>query len=206
MSSDGKEKKTSMIGFWSLNALGGCGLRVSLLSARIGSVLALSHGGRSSVACCNLATSIVIAVTLTFVTSLAFAEPPPNDPESKQDALSDIVKQTISNSRQLGLACRLFAMDHGGLYPPLLPDVYPDYIGLKIIFTCPLCPKEQLGYPYFGSKDSDPPKQALLYSKAPTADGKWVVIHNDLTYELVAEGPKQPEEPAEKPGSKGVPK
>jgi hypothetical protein len=175
------------------------GLMVSRLSERVISVLADSHRGR-------LATYILIAVALTIVTSLAVAEPPANDPATKPETLSDIVKETVSNSRQLGLACKLFAMDHGGLYPPLLMHVYPDYIAVKTIFTCPLCLKEQIGYAYFGGKDSDPPKQVLLYSKAPTAEGKWVVIHNDLTYELVAEEPKQPEAPAKEPESKGVPK
>jgi hypothetical protein len=152
----------------------------------------------------------IIAVgVLAVVISMGRAEPPLKDsgrqPGSTEN-LADVIEATVSNARQLGLACKIYSMDHGGAYPPSLTDVYPDYVGVKTIFVCPLCPKERVGYAYFGGKASDPPKQVLLYSKAPIPDGEWVVIYNDLTFELVSKEPKRPETPTEEPGPKETPK
>ena len=107
---------------------------------------------------------------------------------------SEIGKASLSNAKQLGVACKLYALDHDGDYPPNLLELYPDYLATKELFPCPMVPGQDLGYAYVGGKVSDPPKQPLLYSKSAFADGKWVVVYNDLTGEFVKEKPKRPKE------------
>ena len=146
---------------------------------------------------------IIFAAALAAATSLAHSEPPSDgsgSPARSGEAVSDVVRASISNAKQLGIACRLYSMDHDGHYPFLLMDVYPDYVGTKTLFACPLCPKEQFGFAYFWGKVSDPPKQVLLYSKAPTPGGQWIVVFNDLTCKLVAEEPQPPEPEAKGAG------
>jgi prepilin-type processing-associated H-X9-DG protein len=42
-----------------------------------------------------------------------------------------------SNLRQIGLACHLYADDHGELFPPNLKSLVPEYLDNPLIFNCP---------------------------------------------------------------------
>jgi hypothetical protein len=135
------------------------------------------------------------AIAGIFVTPwAAHSEPPAKDPASQPASIETtrIGEVSISHAKQLGLACKLYSMDNGGAYPPTLLDLYPDYIATKECFLCPMAPEQDLGYAYVGGKDTDPPKQVLLYSKAASEDGKWVVVYNDLTAEFVNKEPQRP--------------
>jgi Domain of unknown function (DUF4190)/GYF domain 2 len=99
-----------------------------------------------------------------------------------------LATQCLSNARQIALACRMYAMDHGGNYPATLNQLVPDYVPDTHLFTCPITKDSTIiGYEYFGGKDSDPPTKILLMSKAKTRDGKRIVIYSDATGDVKRE-------------------
>ena len=96
-------------------------------------------------------------------------------------------KQTrcLAQAKQVGLACKLYASDHDGKFPPTLDDLMPDYLLDKKLLVCPLNDeKTGNGYEYFGGTDTDEPDKILLMSKDHSPDHKRVVIHVDNSGEL----------------------
>jgi type II secretory pathway pseudopilin PulG len=97
-------------------------------------------------------------------------------------AVRDRAQETkcLSQAKQIALACRLYAMDHKGDFPPTLDELIPDYLPDKQLFDCPIR-KDQtpLGYDYFGGKDTDPATKILLSSKATTRTHRRIVATSD---------------------------
>ena len=91
--------------------------------------------------------------------------------------------KSMSNARQLVMACRSYGADHSGSYPAELGElVKSGAISDEKILRDPLLHDEsQIGYEYFGAgmKDSDPPDKVLLMSKSQDSRGKKVVARND---------------------------
>jgi hypothetical protein len=46
----------------------------------------------------------------------------------------------MSNLNAIGIACRLYAEDRGGAYPPSLGALFPDYAPSGNLFLCPVAP------------------------------------------------------------------
>ena len=70
---------------------------------------------------------------------------------------------SLSNARQIAMACKLYAADHGGKFPPSLQGLVPDYLPNAAIFVSPFAPSEPIGYIYHPNVDSPPdPKTVLL--------------------------------------------
>jgi hypothetical protein len=95
-------------------------------------------------------------------------------------AIGGLIAGYLSQAKQIALACRLYAMDHKGDFPPTLDQLIPDYLPDKQLFDCPIR-KDQtpLGYDYFGGKDTDPATKILLSSKATTRTHRRIVATSD---------------------------
>ncbi len=101
--------------------------------------------------------------------------------------------RSLSNARQIAIACRVYATDHEGAFPPRLEELVPKYLPDSLKLVCPLSgPEVPNGYDYLGGKDSDPPKQVLLVSKASGHKGLRIVAHVDG---MVEAGPYTPKAP-----------
>jgi hypothetical protein len=86
----------------------------------------------------------------------------------------------LSEGKQIGVACKLYAMDHQGNYPPTLNQLIPDYLTDAKLFECPLRKGQPpLGYQYFGGKDTDPADKVLLSSNATTRDRKRLLVFSN---------------------------
>jgi hypothetical protein len=72
---------------------------------------------------------------------------------------------SVSNARQIALACRAYAQDHHDAFPPTLEELVPRYLPDRKSLTCPFSPGEIVGYVYFGGTTNDPPDKVLLMSK-----------------------------------------
>jgi hypothetical protein len=95
--------------------------------------------------------------------------------------------QSLSNAKQIALACRLYAADNDGKFPPTLQDLVPTYIQSQKIFSDPMDPTHApIGYDYFGGKDSDPPDTVLLRSKV-ALHGMRVVVYSDSSGRILRE-------------------
>jgi len=139
------------------------------------------------------AMKLFTALAIVLFSVAAFGEAPADKTAGQpvsSEADARMLRLIASRAKQLGLACRLFAMDNNGSYPASLFALFPDYLGENTIFGSPSSPNEPLGFAYFGGKESDPPSELLLCSKDPTPDGKWVVLYKDFTFEVVSEKPK----------------
>lgn len=96
-------------------------------------------------------------------------------------------KQTksLSNAKQIALACKLYAMDHDGNFPPTLDVLVPEYLPDRAVFICPMSgPDVPMGFEYFGGKETDPPKKVLLVSKASDRRGRRVVVRVDTSGQI----------------------
>lgn len=94
----------------------------------------------------------------------------------------------LSEAKQIGLACKLYAGDHDGNYPPTLEQLTPTYLADDHLLAG-LKKKDEAaqGYEYFGGKDSDPPKTVLLRSRGATDQHQRVTVYSDNSAELVRE-------------------
>ena len=96
----------------------------------------------------------------------------------------------MSNAKQIVTACKIYAADHDGNYPPDLDALQKESILVDDkVLTCPLLKDDtQIGYEYYGAgvKDSDAPDKVILVSKAVTEKGERVIVYNDSSAKMMA--------------------
>jgi hypothetical protein len=86
----------------------------------------------------------------------------------------------MSNARQIGIACKLYAVDNNGKYPATLEELIPDYLLDRTIFVSPFAPTEPMGYSYVpGLTDTSPPETELIEDKFSAGSGQRVVVRVD---------------------------
>ncbi len=84
----------------------------------------------------------------------------------------------LANAKQLGLACRLFAQDHGGRFSTDVNELVPDYVIDTSLFGSPLAPTlKDFCYELLGGVDSDEPSQMLVRGLFTTSDGRRSVVY-----------------------------
>jgi len=102
------------------------------------------------------------------------------------------VMVSLSNARQIAIACEAYAADHQGKFPAALTDLTPKYLPNPATLTCPLSgPSVPVGYEYYGGRDNDPPSRILLASKAQQRNRR-VVAYIDTTVKIVGNMPELP--------------
>ena len=89
--------------------------------------------------------------------------------------------KSLSNAKQIAIGCKIYATEHNGAFPKTVEELVPEFLPNPSIFVCPLSPAEPMGYEYFGGKETDPPENVLLVSKAADRRGRRVVIHVDAS-------------------------
>jgi len=99
--------------------------------------------------------------------------------------------------RQVGLACRMYAMDYD-CFPERLPQLTPDYLSGPDVFVCPLrrepvagataASDERADYVLVaGVRPSDPPDRVLLYCRCAEHErGQVPVAHVDGSVTFVS--------------------
>ena len=87
--------------------------------------------------------------------------------------------QSLSNARQIGIACLSYASNHQGAFPTKLDDLVPTYLPDSSRFASPLSPGESMAYYYFGGTDQSPPATVLLMSKYKNKRGRRIIVHVD---------------------------
>jgi len=95
--------------------------------------------------------------------------------------------KSMSNAKQLATACKLYAIDNKGKFPPTLQALVPDYLANKDIFPSPFRPEVPLGYEYTpGLTATSPPNTVLIEDKfAPEVAHERVVAHVDASAEVI---------------------
>ena len=96
---------------------------------------------------------------------------------------TDITK-ALSNARQIGLACKNYADDHGGNFPPSLDALFPTYLdpGSRFLLASKFNPGEPMGYIYTPPKPGNPaPANPIIIEDkfAPQVKHVRIVVHAD---------------------------
>ncbi|HEX8295386.1 MAG TPA: hypothetical protein VF593_03745 [Chthoniobacteraceae bacterium] len=94
---------------------------------------------------------------------------------------------SLSNAKQIGLACILYSHDYNGKMPPNLEALIPDYLPSANVFVSPLSPDEPMGYSYVAGLDtaSTPPSTIIIEDKFARQKGKRVVVRMDGSGEVL---------------------
>jgi hypothetical protein len=85
--------------------------------------------------------------------------------------------KSLAQAKQIGLACKLYASDHAGNFPPELDALVPTYLANKSLFISPFAPDEPVGYSYKpGLSTSSPGAAVLLEDKFSAREHQRVVV------------------------------
>jgi|694.fasta_scaffold90399_4 hypothetical protein len=145
-----------------------------------------SEGGRGMAIAGLIMGYLSIAMTV-LVIPVMIAVAVPSFAVVQQKALE---AASMSNAKQIVTACKTYAADHEGNYPPDLDALRTGSILLdERVFVCPLLKDDtQIGYEYYGSgmKDSDAPDKVILVGKAVTEKGERVIVYNDSSAKMMA--------------------
>jgi hypothetical protein len=94
--------------------------------------------------------------------------------------------KSLSNAKQIATACKLYAIDNNGKFPPKLQALVPDYLPDATVFVSPFEPGEEVGYEYVtGLSDSSPPATDLVEDKFSARGGSRVVVRVDGSGEVI---------------------
>jgi len=58
------------------------------------------------------------------------------------------VTKSLMNAKKICVACRRYAFDHDGTFPPSLDALIPTYLPDRSVLASPLMPSEPVGYTY----------------------------------------------------------
>jgi hypothetical protein len=111
--------------------------------------------------------------------------------DSDSAKLAIDIEEMIKKAKTIVVGCKLYALDHNGLFPPNLTKLVGDYLPKPASLVCALCPDEPVGFDYF-IVPPEGPKKMVIRSKAKTKDGKWLIVYNNDEAELTTE--KEPKE------------
>jgi len=65
--------------------------------------------------------------------------------------------RSLSNAKQIGMACRQYANDNHGSFPPNLDALFPTYLPNRAVLVSPLMPADPDGYTYTDLPNPLPP-------------------------------------------------
>lgn len=84
---------------------------------------------------------------------------------------------SLNHARTIAIACRLYALDHGGIYPPDLDALFPKYLKDRGVLVSPYQRHDPVGYIYtVGVTTDSPPDTILLEDKFKPRNGHDRVI------------------------------
>ena len=87
--------------------------------------------------------------------------------------------KALSEAKQVGTACKIYATDHDGKFPAKLEDLVPDYLPDATLLGCKYPdPKNPVPWEYSGGSEKDEPTKVLLASPAVEKKGR-VFIYVD---------------------------
>ena len=88
--------------------------------------------------------------------------------------------KSLSNAKQIVTACKIYAADYRGKFPPTLQALVPDYLPDAKIFISPFAPEVPMGFTYTaGLTDTSRAEAILVEDKFASREHHRVVAHVD---------------------------
>ena len=90
--------------------------------------------------------------------------------------------KALTNAKQICLACKQYAIDHNGDYPPSLDALFPTYLTDRSVLASPFMPGVPEGYLYCytpGLKQTDAPDTVVLEDKFALLKHLRIVVRLD---------------------------
>ena len=92
--------------------------------------------------------------------------------------------KSLAQTKQIALACQLYAGDHKGKFPPTLDALVPKYCDDKKLFVSPFAPDEAMGYTYTpGLTTKSSADKVLIEDKFSEKEHQRIVAHVDASAE-----------------------
>lgn len=103
--------------------------------------------------------------------------------------------KTTADLKIVGMACKLYALDHDGKFPKTLEELVPKYLSDETVLTGLKDPTGRAGgLEYFGGSESDP-KDKILAATTPRKPGqRRLILHADNS--VTTEKPENLPDPA----------
>jgi hypothetical protein len=90
--------------------------------------------------------------------------------------------KSLSNAKDICLACKEYAIDNDGNFPPSLDALFPKYLTDRSVLVSHLLPSEPVGYTYTppGLGKTNSPDTVVIEDKfAPTLTHDRIVVYAD---------------------------
>jgi hypothetical protein len=88
--------------------------------------------------------------------------------------------KSLLNAKALCVACRTYALEHEGKFPPSLDALFPTYLKDRSMLASPLKPDEPVGYIYTpGLTDKGPVNTVVIEDKFAPAQHIRIVAYVD---------------------------
>lgn len=95
--------------------------------------------------------------------------------------------KSLSHAKQIGIACKLYALDNNGKFPPSLEALVPDYLPDAKLFVSPFAPEVPVGYSYTaGLTESSPAETVLIEDKFASRESRRVIVRVDMSAEVAS--------------------
>ncbi len=84
-----------------------------------------------------------------------------------------------SNAKQLSLACKEYAIDNDGNFPPSLDALFPTYLNNRSLLISPFNPSDPAGYIYTAGLKDEPPYDAIMIEDkfAPSIEHERIIVY-----------------------------
>ena len=90
------------------------------------------------------------------------------------------VTKSLVAAKKLSVACRAYALDHEGNFPPSLDALFPAYLTDRSALVSPLMPAEPVGYLYTpGGKYTGPVNAVVIEDKFASLQHLRIVAYVD---------------------------
>jgi hypothetical protein len=96
--------------------------------------------------------------------------------------------RSLTQAKQIGLGCKMYAADNDGKFPPTLDALVPQYVSDSKTFISPFAPEVPIGYDYTtGLTEESAPDTVLIEDKFASREHQRVIVHVDMSGEVTHE-------------------
>lgn len=184
-----------LAGFWKIAASGGtCDASVSTASG--GYIFTVNEPGQPPEELARYQNGLLILRRMGSSRAQTYRRAGPGEKPSKRDVFLWMQRESLNRLRQLGMACRMYAQDHGERFPAFVPlagfqKAVRPYCKDGSVFKDPLMGQSYLLNKSLSSKSegsmSDPSSTVVAFEASPFPDSTRGILLGDGHCERILE-------------------